>query len=145
MLKACAAPQHRRMTLIYLAVFCLAAIAVLAIGLDGNTPANVLALVAAIALVVAFVHPWRRAREFMYLVFASGLGFVVFVVLHNLFDAGAGAMASLGPLHAILQVLSVVAFLAAVFVCPPALVIGLGGMLIMFFAGRKGGRPGPAA
>lgn len=145
MLKACAAPQHRRMTLIYLAVFCLAAIAVLAIGLDGNTPANVLALVAAIALVVAFVHPWRRAREFMYLVFASGLGFVVFVVLHNLFDAGAGAMASLGPLHAILQVLSVVAFLAAVFVCPPALVIGLGGMLIMFFAGRKSGRPGPAA
>ncbi len=97
------------------------------------------------ALVVAFAHPWRRAREFMYLVIASGLGFVVFVVLHNLFHAGAGAMASVGPLHAVLQVLSVVAFLAAVFVCPPALVIGLGGMLIMFFAGRKGGRPGPAA
>ena len=133
------------MTLIYLAVFCLSAIAILAIGLDGNTPANVLALVAGTALVVAFVHPWRRAREFMYLFFGSGLGFVVFVVLHNLFDAGAGAMASVGPLHAILQVLSVVAFLAAVFVCPPALVIGLGGMLIMFFAGRKSGRPGPAA
>lgn len=145
MLKAFAAPQHRRVTLIFLAVFCLAAIATLAIGLDGNTPANVLALVAATALVLAFAHPWRRAREFKYLFYASGLGFGVFVALHGLFEVGAGATASVGPLHAILQVLSVVAFLAAIFVCPPALVIGLGGAVIMFFRGRKGGQSQPAA
>ncbi len=141
MLKAFAAPQHRRVTLIFLAVFCLAAIATLTIGLDGNAPANVLALVAATALVLAFVHPWRRAREFKYLFYASGLSFAVFVVLHNLFAAGAEAASSVWPLHAILQVLGVVAFLAAIFVCPPALVIGLGGALIMFFRGRKGGGP----
>ncbi len=138
-LKAFAAPQHRRVTLIFLAVFCLAAIASLAIGLDGNTPANVLALVAATALVLAFAHPWRRAREFRYLFYASGLGFGVFVVLHGLFEVGAEAAASVGPLHAILHALSVTAFLVAVYVCPPALVIGLGGALMMFFRGRKGG------
>lgn len=145
MLKAFATPQHRRVTLIFLAVFCLAAIATLAIGLDGNTPALVLASVAAIALVLAFVHSWRRARQFKYLFYASGLGFGVFVLLHNLLDAGVVATASVGPLHAILQGLSVGAFLAAVFVCPPAMVIGLAGAVIMFFRGRKGGQPEPAA
>lgn len=144
MLKAFATHQHRRLTLIFLAVFCLAAIATLAIGLDGNTPALVLALVAATALVLAFVHPWRRAWEFKYLFYASGLGFAVFMVLHNLLEAGAVATASVWLLPAILQGLGVVAFLAAVFVCPPAFVIGLGGVLIMFFRGRNGGQPKPA-
>ena len=135
-LKAFAASQQRRTTLIFLAVFCLAAIGALVIGLDGNTPANVLALVASVALVLVFVHPWRRVREFKYLFYASGLGFAVFVILHNLFDA---------PLQAIFQVLSVVAFLAAIFVCPPALIIGLGGVLIVVFRGREGGQSEPAA
>ena len=145
MLKAFAASQHRRTTLIFLAVFCLAAIGALVIWLDGNTPANVLALVVSVALVLVFVHPWRRAREFKYLFYASALGFAVFVILHNLFEAGAVAMESVAPLQAIFQVLSVVAFLAAIFVCPPALIIGLGGVLIVVFRGREGGQSEPAA
>jgi len=145
MLKAFATPQHRRVTLMFLAIFCLAVIGTLAIGLDGNTPALVLAFAAGTGLVLAFVHPWRRAREFIYLLCASGLGFVVFVVLHNLFEAGADVAASVWLLPAILEVLGVVAFLAAIFVCPPAFVIGLGGALIMFFRGRKGGHPEPPA
>ena len=44
MLKDFTARQHRRVTFIFLAVFCLAVIASLAVGLDGNTTANVLAL-----------------------------------------------------------------------------------------------------
>ena len=52
MLKAFATRQHRRVTLIFLAVFCLAAIGTVAIGLDSNTPALVLAFVAATALVL---------------------------------------------------------------------------------------------
>ncbi len=115
MLKAFATIQHRRVTLAFLAVFCLAAIGTVTIGLDGNTPALALAFVAATALVLALVHPWRRAREFKYLVYASGLGFAVFVIT----------------------------FLAAIFVCPPAFVIGLAGVLIMFFRRRKGREPEP--
>lgn len=104
-----------------------------------------LAWVAATALVLAFTHPWRRAREFKYLLYGSVLGFAVFVVLHNLLEAGAVATASVWLLPAMLQGLGVVAFLAAVFVCPPAFVIGLGGVLILFFRGRHGGQPEPAA
>ena len=145
MLKAFATPQHRRVTFVFLAIFCVAVIGTLAIGLDGNIPALALGCVAGTALVLAFVHPWRRAREFRYLLYASALGFVLFAVLHNLFDAGADVAAGVWPLHAILQVLGVVAFLAAILVCPPAFVIGLGGALIMFFRGRKGGQPEPPA
>ena len=145
MLRAFDTPQHRRVTLMFLALFCLAVIATLAIGLDGNTPALVLAFVAAAALVLAFVHPWRRAREFAYLLCASVAGIVVFAVLRNLFEAGAGVAAGLWPLPGIRQVLGVVAFLGAILVCPPAFVIGLAGALIMFFRGRKGGQPEPPA
>ena len=143
MLMDFAAPQHRRATLIFLVVFCLAVIASLAVGLDGNTTANVLALVAGTALVLVFVHPWRSAREFVYLLCASALGFVVLVVLHNLFDAAAGAAENLWVLPAILEVLSVAAFLAAIYVCPLAFVIGLMGALIMLFIGREGSHSEP--
>ena len=140
MLKAFAAPQRRRVTLTFLAIFVLSAIASFAIGLDGNTPANLLALVAGTALVLTFGHPWRRTREFKYLFYASGLGFATLVALLGLFDLGTSATGNGGPLHAILQVLTVVSFFAAIYVCLPGLVIGLGGALIMFFRDRKGGR-----
>ncbi len=142
-LRAFATPQRRRVTLIFLTAFGLAAIGTVAIGLDGNTPALVLAFVAATALMLAFVHPLRRVREFKYLLYASGLGFAVFVALHNLLDIAAEATAGVWPLDAILQVLSVIAFLAAIFVCPPTFVIGLVCALIMFFRRRKGGQPEP--
>ena len=137
MFKALAAPQHRRKTFIFLATCCLAAIAAVAVGLDGNTLANVLALVAGGAFLLAFVHPWRRVRDFKYLFYAAGLGFAAFVVLHNLLDAGAAALTNVSPVQAILQGFSVVAFFAAVFVCPAAFVIGLGGMLVMFLRRHK--------
>ncbi len=143
MLKDFATRQHRRVTLIFLVLFCLAVIASLAVGLDGNTTANVLALVAGTSLVLVFVHPWRSAREYMYLLCMSVLGFGVFVVLHNLFEAAAGATESVWALPAVLEVLSVAAFLAAIYVCPLAFVIGLVGALTMLFIGRKGSPPEP--
>lgn len=137
MIKALA-PSHRRETLVFLAASSLVTAAALAVGLDGNPLANALAFVAAATLVLAFVHPWARAREFNYLSYAAGLGFAVFVILHNLLEVGAEASASGGPMHAILQALSAVTFFAAVFLCPPAFVIG--GSVVMFVRGRRDGR-----
>ena len=131
------AASHRRGTLAFLAASGLATVAAIGVGFDGNPVANLLAFVAAAALVLAFAHPWGRVREFKYLSYAAGLGFAVFVLLHNLLDVGAEALASGGPMQAILQALSVATFFAAVFVCPPAFAIGLGGSLIMFVRGRR--------
>ena len=136
MLEAFTTPQRRRVTVIFLAVFCLAAAATLALGLDGNTPGLAAAWLAATALVLAFVHPRRRPRQFVYVLYAAGLGFVLFVVLHNVLDVAAGAVTGFRPLHAVLQTFSVIAFLGAVFVCPPAFAIGLAGALITLLTRR---------
>jgi len=104
--------------------------ATLALGLDGNIRGLAAAYLAATALVLAFVHPRRRPRQFVHVLYAAGLGFAVFVVLHNVFDASAGTVTGLRPLHAALQTFSAIAFLGAAVVCPPALVIGLAGALI---------------
>lgn len=136
MLEAFTTPQRRRVTVTFLAVFCLAVAATLALGLDGNTPGPAAAYLAATALVLAFAHPRRRPRQFVYVLHASGLGFAAFVVLHNVLDVAAGAAANLWPLHAVLQTLSVIAFLGAVFVCPPAFAIGLAGALITLLTRR---------
>lgn len=140
MLKAFVESQ-RHVTVSFMLVSCVAAIAAIAIGLDGNKPALLLAFTAATSLVLALVHPWRTAREFRYLLYASALGFAVLVMVHNLSEAAATAAANVWPLHAILQGLSEIAFLAALFVCPPALVIGLAGALITFLSARKSVHP----
>lgn len=143
MLSAFASTRNRRITLALLAAFVLMVVAALALGGPGHSRANLLLHLAVGTLILAFVHPWRRAREFKHLFYAAGLGFALFVILHALAGVGAEAAASIGPLHAVLQVVSVVAFFVAVFACPPALVIGLGGAVIMFVRDRIRGEPGP--
>lgn len=142
MLSAFATTRNRRITLVFLAVFCLTVVAALAMGGAGNADGNLLLLIALGILILAFVHAWRRAREFKHLFYAAGLGFALLVILHALAGVGAEAAAGIGPLHAVLQVVSVVTFFVAVFACPPALVIGLGGALIMFVRDRTRGMPG---
>lgn len=126
-----------RLTVVLLTMAGLCTMAALVIGLDGDTAANALAWTAATAVVLAMAHPRRRVRQFWHLLLASVLGFGLFVVLHGLFDYGAGAAADLGTLNAILNGLSVASFLAAVYLCPPALVISLLGMVTMLIAGSR--------
>lgn len=116
-------------------------------GFDGRSPANVLVFVAATALILTVVHPWRRAREFKYLFYVSGLCFGVFVVPyglvapHALFAVGAGATGGVWPLRAIVLLVAQIAYVTAVFVCPPGMVIGVAGAFIMSRKGRNSGRP----
>ncbi len=150
MLQALSTPRHRHVTVTFLAAFGAAGIAVGAIGFGSSSLAHVLTFVAATALILAWVHPWRRAREFKYLLYASGLCFGVFVVPyglvapHALFEVGAGVTGGAWPLRAIVLLVAQVAYVTAVFVCPPAMVIGLAGAFIMFRKGRNSGRPEPS-
>jgi hypothetical protein len=139
-LDAFATPRHRRLTTVFLVVSCLCATGAAIIGLDGNTPANLLALVAAGALVLTFVHPWRRPGDYAKLVYASGLGFAGLVVLHNLFEAAAAAVETVSVLAAILRFLGAASFLGAVFLCPLGFILGLAGVLITFLIGSRGDR-----
>jgi hypothetical protein len=123
--------------LIFLAVCGAAGIAAGIVGISDNPPGIFLALLAAASFVLAFVHPWRTARQFRLFLYASALGFVIFAILHNVCEALAGKLAAAGVLQVVLGGISVTAFLLAILVCPPAIVVGAVGSIVMFIRHRR--------
>ena len=85
-------PERKRgwkITFVLLSVCVTLLVAVFGIrvgfGPDGLLPTGMLlAYTAAAALVLAFVHRWRRAWKFLVLAVASLAGFFLFVLLENL-------------------------------------------------------------
>ena len=125
------AKNSRRLTLL-LCVICVGSlIAAFIVGISGNISGLALCYIAAISFILAFVHTWRKVKNFLILLGASFIGFFLFVVLHNLFYA-LGEMASgivvLGP---VLGFFEVVFFLLAILVCPPGFLIGAVGSVVM--------------
>lgn len=137
MLEALSTSRNRTRTFILLAICCVLAASALAVGVSDNPPGILLAYCAATALVLAFVHPWRTARQFMRLFCASVLGFVVFAILHNVCEGVADEAASVRVLQIVLQSLAVATFLLAVMICPPAILVGAIGSVAMFIRNRR--------
>ena len=137
MLEALSTPRNRILTFVFLAICCASATAAVVVGISDNPPGILLAFGAATALVLAFVHPWRTAKLFRLFLFASVLGFVMFAILHNVFDAVASNAESAGTLQILLQGLGVAAFLLAVLICPPAILVGAVGSVVMFIRNRR--------
>jgi membrane associated rhomboid family serine protease len=123
MIEAFAKPQRRR-TLLYLVICGALASAAGVVGIDDDLPAQSLAWLAAIALVLAFIHPWRTPKRFLLLIGASVLGFVVFAVLSSLME-NAGVFGG------------GVFFLLALFLCPAGLLVGIIGAVGTFAASRR--------
>ena len=91
----------------------------------------VLTYTAAVALVLAFVHRWRRARKFLILAAASVAGFFLFAVLENLSYA-LGQMAADASFGRHLGEFSHGFFFCiAVFVCPAGLFVGIVGSFVV--------------
>jgi len=128
--------------LIFLAVCGAAAIAAGVVGISDNPPGIFLAFLAATSFLLAFVHPWRTAKQFRFFLYASALGFVIFAILHNLCDVLASRLAAAGAFHVVLEGISVAAFLLAVLVCPPAIVVGSVGSIVMFIRHRRRAKQG---
>jgi hypothetical protein len=123
---------------VLLAVGCFLAIAAGLAGIADNPPGILLAFGAVAAFVVAFVHHWRTARQFRFLAYAAGLGFGFFAIVHNVFEGLAGGSGELAAVRVTLQGLGVAAFLIAILICPPALVVGAVGALAMWIRSRFG-------
>jgi hypothetical protein len=101
------------------------------VGIDDNPPGIFLAFLASAAFILAFIHPWRAARQYRNLFLGSAFAFIVLVVLHNLLDVAAMAAVEAAPLHMLFAGLSVIAFLLAVLFAPTASIIGLVGWGVM--------------
>jgi uncharacterized membrane protein len=126
------------MTLILLAICGLLAIAAAAVGIDDNPPGILLAFLAATAFVLAFVHPWRTARMFMFLLLASVIGFVLFVILSIIFDSVAQNPATSGALQDLMQSPAFDTLnLIIALICPAAFIVGAIGSVVMFIRSRR--------
>ena len=137
MTSAFSPPKNRKMMLILLAICGLLAIAAVVVGIDDNLPGILLALLAATAFVLAFVHTWRTARKFMFLLLASILGFVLFIILNIILDTVAQNPANTGTLQDLLQspAIAAVSIIIAM-ICSAAFIVGAVGSVAMFIRNR---------
>jgi hypothetical protein len=123
---------HWKGTLLLLAICGALAAAAGVVGIDDNLPGQSLAWLSAIALVLAFVHPWRTSRRFLLLTGASALGLVVFAVLSAVMEnagiVGGGAF-----------------FLLALFLCPAGLLVGIIGAVVTVVTSRRAHHVPPAS
>ena len=131
-------PGNRNKTLILLTLSGLLTIAATAIGIDDNPPGVLLAFLAAIAFVLAFVHPWRSAKPFLLLLLVSVLGFVLFFILTIIFDSVTQNPASSGALKDLIQSPAMDVFnLIIVMISPAAFIVGAVGAVVMFIRNRR--------
>lgn len=121
--------SNLRVTLIFLAISIIFIAIAFIIGISDNPPGLLLLFLSSITLLYAFVHHWKESKKFKYLTIASIIGFIVFVILHNLFD-GLSQMFSVDSLlQNFINGLGVAFFLFAIFLCPAGLIVGAWGWI----------------
>jgi uncharacterized membrane protein len=141
--------RNRLLTLFFVSTGVLCALSAAVVGISDHPFGIALAYAGVTALLLAWIHPWRTAKRFSLLLLVSAIGWVVLVVLHNVFDALASMTQGSAALEAARHVLSGAAFLLAVLVAPPAIVAGATGTLVLLLRERRrggssrGGADGP--
>lgn len=145
MLEAFSTPSNRKRTFILFGICVALAVAATAVGVADNLPGILLAFASVSAFVVAFVHPWRAPKYFLRLIYASVLGFIVSGILHNVLYGVAGKVGASGAAHNLLSGAGVVFFLVAVLLCPPGLLVGVVGAIVMSIRKGRSQLEAPAA
>lgn len=117
--------SSQRATVVWVVLCCGFLIAAFIVGISNNLPGLALCYAAAISVILAFTHTWRKVKYFLILLGTSAVGFGVFVILHNVFY-GLGEMAGdVIVLSWLLEFLHVAFFLIAIFVCPAGFLVGV--------------------
>ena len=125
---------------VLVAIGCVALAGALFVGISDNPPGLALLYGAAICLILAAVCGWRRPKSFLLLFALSGVGFVVFAVLHNLFYA-VGVSTTIPWVQSLMEGLHVSAFLIALMLCPAGILVGLVGWIAMLIRARRESDP----
>ena len=138
MASAFSTPHNRKKTLVLLAICGLLAAAAVMVGIEDNLPGVLLAYLAAAAFVLVFVHPWRTARRFMFLLLASAAGLVLFVILNIIVDSVVQSSATSGALQDLIESPAIDTLnLIIAMVCPAAFIVGAVGSVAMFIRSRR--------
>lgn len=123
-------PEHRNRTLLFLILSVICAASAVLIGIDDNPVGIALVLLSAAGLVLAVVHPWRSSARFRQLTLGAVAAFFG--------SLAAGIALSVPPdlaklpvlLEDVMRIAGTALLLAASFLCIPAFIIGLAGLLI---------------
>lgn len=129
-LSATSTKSSRWITMLLCLICCSSLIAAFIVGISNNRLPLALCYIAAIAIILAFVHCWRKLKYFLILISVSMLGFVVFVVLHNAVYALGQMAANLIILSRLLEFIHAVFFIIAILVCPAGFLTGVVGSIV---------------
>jgi len=122
--------SRRKATLFWFVICCGSLIAAFIVGISDNLLGIGLCYIAAISIILAFVHTWRKVKLFLLLLGASLVGFGVFVVLHNLFYGLGQMAANIIVLKQFLEFSHAIFFIISIFVCPAGFLIGVVGSVV---------------
>jgi hypothetical protein len=120
----------QKKTYIYLVLSAISMIAAMIVSISDNLPGIVLSFISSILFVFAFTHNWKQAKLYVILLISSVFGFVIFAVLHNVFEfIGKGTFwEAIGGFF----------FLLAIFLCPAGIIIGgIGSLIKLYKSGDK--------
>jgi uncharacterized membrane protein (UPF0136 family) len=138
MIDAFSTRSNRIKTFVLFVVCGLLAIASAVVGINDNPPGVLLALLAAIAFILAFSHPWRTARKFLFLLLASVLGFILFIFLSIISDSIVQNPASSIALQNLIQSPANEALgIILAMVCSAAFIVGVIGSAVMYIRSRS--------
>jgi len=145
MIKSFMSTRNIIVSVILLVVCCILGAAANVVGIADNPPGIALAFLSTIALVLTFVHPLRNSKQFRYLVYTSGIGFILFAILHNVFEGISSKVGETSIAFSLLNGAGVASFLIAIFICPIGLLIGAIGAVIMSSRERRSKQNSSAA
>ncbi len=116
-----------RLTLLLLVMCGALAAAGGVVGISDNMVGLSLAFLAAVALMLAFVHPWRSPRRFLFLIGVSVGVFVAIVVVGGLLDNAGFDMSAAGDFL----------FYITIVFCPAGFVVGIIGAVVTWASSRR--------
>jgi hypothetical protein len=145
--EAFSTPSNRNRTFILLGISAVLVTAATIVGISDNPPGLIMMYLSAVSFVAAFVHPWKASKQFQRLLYASGLGVVVFVILHLLSENLASTIDATGLGDDLLAGAGAAFFVLGTVLFPAGFLIGAVGAVVMSVRERHSrlGVPGTAA
>ena len=115
----------KRMTLILLVLSVIFLVGAIIIGISDNPSGILICFLGCILFILSFSHNWRKPKPFIMLMIISFIGFIVLVILINIFEGRLSGK--------LFDILGTFTFIVATLLCPAGIIIGGIGSLVTYY------------
>ena len=119
----------KRTTLVLLALSVISIVVAIIIGISDNLPGILLCFIGCILFILSFSHSWRKPKPFLMLLIISFIGFIVLVVLINIFEGRLSGT--------FFEIIGTFIYILATMLCPTGIIIGGIGSLVTYYKKLK--------